>query len=75
MCGMIKGSESSPSLNLSTFFNAPLKSDANPAEAGGVGLKRMLVNFKVVSFADALLLRVSQTHLLSCQTPQPVITD
>lgn len=58
-----------------TCFDASYKCDASPAVVGGAQMRKMLVNCDAVSFADAPLLKVSQTHLLSCQTPQLVIID
>lgn len=45
------------------------KVDVNPAVLGGAEMKKTLVNCEAVSFADALLIKVSQSHLFSCQTP------
>lgn len=62
-------------LFLLTCFNSTKKFDVNPVVVGGAGMKKTLVNCEAVSFADAPLVKVSQTHLLSCQTPELVIMN
>lgn len=60
---------------LLTFSTLPKNCDVNFVVVGGAVMNKMLLNCEAVSFAEALLVKVSQTHLHSCQTPQRVITD